>query len=118
LSPGTQSPQVFGDHFVNQIVECHLVLLAELARSRRIAAQRIDLGRTEIAGVNFHQFLAGGVVDAEFIGALPAPSNAAADHGEGALDKFAHRVTLAGRQHIVVGFRLLHHRPHANEGAM
>ena len=37
----------------------------------------------------------------------------AADVGKGPLDEFAHRVRLAGRQHVIVGLVLLQDQPHA-----
>src|ERR1700704_970549 len=83
------------------------------ARLARIAEEGLDLGRPEIARVDLDQHLAGRSLDALLLNAATAPDDRLADLGKGLLDEFAHRVALAGRQHIVVGLALLQDQPHA-----
>ena len=88
---------------------------AELgARLGRIAEQQVDLGRPEIARVDLDQDAAGRW-HRRPVSSTPLPRQTirAADLGERALDEFAHRVRLAGRQHIIVGLVLLQDQPHA-----
>src|SRR5215470_3766763 len=102
------------NHFRNQIDKARLVAPAEpLARFARIAEQNIDLGRTEIARIDFDQNLSGLGIDPDLVDAGAAPDDPAAHMAERALDKFTDRMFLAGGQHIVVGFVLLEHHPHA-----
>src|SRR5439155_177822 len=51
-------------------------------------------------------------VDTLFVDTPPAPGNLAADLGEGELDELAHRVRLAGRQHVIIRHILLQDHPH------
>ena len=79
-----------------------------------IADQEIDLGRAEIARIDLDQrscrMSASTPISSH---ALAAPVDLAADLGEGQLDEVAHRMRLAGRQHVIVGLVLLQHPPHA-----
>ena len=84
-----------------------------VVRLGRIADQQIDLGRAEIARIDRDADRAGGGVYSRLVDPLAAPLDRNADLGEGQLDQFAHRVGLAGGQHIVVGLVLLGHHPHA-----
>ena len=62
---------------------------------RRVADQVLDLGRAQEARVDAHVLL----------GVEP-------DVREGDVDELAHRVRLAGGDHVVVGLVLLEHQPH------
>src|SRR5215470_12475569 len=85
------------DHFRNEIRKARLVAPTEpLVRLARIAEQNIDLGRTEVARIDFDQGLSGFGVDPDLIDAGAMPGDPTADVAERALDKFAHRMFLAG----------------------
>ena len=51
-------------------------------------------------------------VDALFVDTPATPLYPVADLGEGELDELAHRVSLAGRQHIIIRLFLLQDQPH------
>src|SRR6201999_3301387 len=96
-APGRSCPaaetgllEVAVHHVRDEILEGHLRLPAEhLAGLAGIAEQRIDLGRTEVAGVDLDQRLFAGGIDANLVTALAAPFDATADDGEGVLDELA-----------------------------
>ena len=60
-----------------------------LTRLRRVADQEVDLAGTEIARINFDQYLLRTGVNALFINSRAAPFDAPADMGEGLLNKLA-----------------------------
>src|SRR5262245_53970366 len=100
-------------HLCHQLVKARLVSPAELgARLARIAKERIDFGRPEIARVHLDQHLAGRLVDTFLLDAISAPHNGPPNMAEGLFDEFAHRMALAGREHIIVGRILLQDQPH------
>jgi len=76
-----------------------------LTRLARVAEQAVDLGRAEIARVDFDQRSAVGV-DARFVDPLLAPFEIDADPAKRLLDEAADAVGLAGRQDVVVGLAL------------
>src|ERR1700730_913622 len=101
-------------HVLDELVEARLGSPAELgSRLARIAEETIDLGRPEIARIDLDEHLAGRLLDALLRGSTAAPDDVPADMAESLLDEFAHRVALAGREHIVVGPVLLQDQPHA-----
>ena len=50
---------------------------------------------------------------ADFVDTLAPPFNAPSNTSERFFDEFPDRMAFACRQHIIVGFRLLHDHPHA-----
>src|SRR5271169_2760856 len=87
---------VMPNHHLDQLCEGNPRLPAEnAARLDRIAAQRIDLGRPEIAAID-----------------LDVKPPVEASRGEGELDEIAHAVRLPGGDDVVVGLLLLQHQPH------
>jgi hypothetical protein len=50
-------------------------------------------------------------VDALFVDTPATPLDSVADLGEGKLDELAHRISLAGRQHIIFRLFLLQDQP-------
>src|SRR5436190_17934553 len=102
------------DHLGDQRREAGGVAPAQPGRRlARIAEQEIDLGRPEVARIDAHQGVAAGGVEAPLVDALALPDQLPPDLAEGELDELAHRLALAGGQHVVVGGRLLQHPPHA-----
>ena len=79
----------------------------------RIAEQRVGFRRPEITLVDFDQHAAVACIDALLGKPGSAPFDGPADASERLLDEFADRMLFAGRQHIVVGLRLLQDQPHA-----
>src|SRR5437762_13394275 len=68
-----RGPHVFADHFTNEFLEADLRLPTELAvRLRRVAEQRLHLGRPEVAWIDLHQAAPAGVA-ALFLEALAVP---------------------------------------------
>ena len=67
-----------------------------LARLRRVAPEQVDLGRSLEAGVLVHE-------------RLPVVVAGVAERD---VEELAHRVRLAGCDHVVVGLVLLEHQPH------
>src|ERR1700756_4672322 len=95
--------QIARHHFLHELRKARLRLPAELLpRLAGIADQKIDLGRTEIGGIDADDGLAGFFVDAGFLDALAAPLDVAADLGKRQLDELTNRAGLAGRQHEIV----------------
>lgn len=106
--------QIPVDHFGDKIVEAGPMLPAEaIFRLGCIAEQEVDLVRTEIAGIDLYQAIAGFSVAADFFHAVTVPLDLLVDGLEGVFDKLAHGVRFAGRQHIVVGGVFLQDTPHA-----
>src|ERR1043165_1651554 len=84
-------------HLGDQLAEARLVAPAQLGpRLGRIALQEIHLRGAEVPGIDGNQDLPVLGIDALLLGARAAPSDLAADLGEGELDEFAHRMSLAG----------------------
>ena len=84
------------DHHLDQLREGNPRLPAEnAARLGRIAAQRIDLGRPEIAAID--------------LDVLPLVE---ASRARMPARRIAHGMRLAGRDDVVVGLLLLQHQPH------
>src|SRR5947207_14952089 len=84
------------DHHRDQLCKGNPRLPTEnAARLRRIAAQRIDLSRPEIAAIDFDV-------------ASPVESS----RREGELDEFAHAMRLPGTDDVVNRLLLLEHQPH------
>src|ERR1700722_14581325 len=91
-------------HLLDELGEGRFRLPAELLLCLAgIADQKIDLGGTEVDGIDPHHRLAGRLIDAGLLDALAAPLDAAADFRKRDLDEFAHRAGFAGRQHEIVG---------------
>src|SRR5882762_8100788 len=91
-------------HVLDELVEAYPVAPTELRpRLARIAEQGIDLGRPEIAWVDLDQHLAGRLLDALLGDTAAPPDDVPADMGESLLHEFAHRMALAGREHVIVG---------------
>src|SRR5487761_714548 len=112
--PALQRLAVGLDHLGNELIEARLVVPAEtLARLFGVAEQQIDLGRPIVMGVDRDQAFTGARAQAALVGARARPSNRPVDAAESALDEFAHRMSLTGRQHIVFGLLLLEDEPHA-----
>src|ERR1700730_5263628 len=87
---------VVPDHHLDQLCEGNPRLPAQnAARLSRIAAQRIDLGRPEVAAIDLDM-------------APPFESSRL----ERELDENAHAVRLAGGDDVVVWLLLLQHQPH------
>src|SRR3546814_129990 len=109
-----QTDAVGLDHLRNQLLESGLVLPADLLLGLfRAAEQEIHLGRPVIDWIDGDQNVAGLVAMAFFVGALAFPHDLAVDMTEGELDEFAHRMHLAGGEHVVVRLVLLQDAPHA-----
>src|SRR6185437_12019737 len=107
-------PAVFLDHFDHQGIEIDPVFPSELGpRFRGIADEIVDFRGPEIARIDLDEHLAACLVDAGLAAALAPPCDLAADDRKRARDELAHRVAVAGREHIVVGPRLLEDHPHA-----
>ncbi len=85
----------------------------DLLRLAGIAQQQVDLGRAEIPGIDLDQQLAGLGVHAFFFDILAAPGDLASGFGEGEFDEFAHRMGLAGGEHVIIRLVLLQNQPHA-----
>src|SRR5688572_6552977 len=84
------------DHHLHQLRELHLGLpTEELARLRHVAAEVVDLRRTEVARIDLDV-------------AVPVEIEVA----ERVVEEVAHGVRLTGRDHEVVGALLLEHEPH------
>src|SRR4249920_1829158 len=82
-------------------------------RFRGVADQNIHFGWSEIARIYLNELLAACLVDSGFMLSFAPPMDAATDHRKRPLNEFAHRVAIAGSQHIVIWLRLLQHHPHA-----
>src|SRR5262245_3477180 len=105
--------QVRLHHLHHQLLEVRLVSPAELGSGLAcIAEQGIDLGGPEIARIDLNEHSAGRLVDAFLLDAAATPNERLADMGESLFDELAHRMRLAGRQHIVVRLALLQDQPH------
>src|SRR5262245_36170360 len=79
------------DHVGHQGIKAYLVPPAELgARLAGVAEQRINLGGAEIAWIDLDERLAGRLVDALLVDAVPTPFHLAADMAECLLDELAH----------------------------
>src|SRR6185437_9546985 len=91
-------------HLADELGEGCLRLPAELfPRLAGVAHQLVDFGRAKIGWIDANNGLAGFAVDRDFIDALAAPFDAAADFCKREFDKFAHRAGLARRQHEIAG---------------
>src|SRR5215470_5034276 len=102
------------DHLVDEIRKARLVAPAKLlVRLAGVAEQHLDLGRAEIARIDFNENLSGLGINPGFIDAFTTPRDLAAHMAESAFDEFTHRMFLASGQHIVVRLVLLEHHPHA-----
>src|SRR6202035_2289403 len=96
------------NHLAHERVERDLVAPAELrARFGRIAAQYVDLGRPEIAGIDLDQRAPGAALQTFFVAARAVPFDAPTHMRERLFDEFTHRMGFARRQHIIVGRVLL-----------
>src|SRR5215469_11370437 len=105
--------QIVHDHLGHELAEAHLVLPAELASGLgRIPMKIVHFRRAEIARIDGDQDLAGLGVHPLLLGSRTAPGDLPADLAEGKLDELAHRMGLAGRDHVVLGLVLLQHHPH------
>src|SRR5688572_11819477 len=88
--------QVVVDHQFDELGESHLRFPAELRPGlRRIAKKQLDLRGTVIARIDVDVLLPVEIEEAE-----------------GRAEEFADRVSLSSCNHIVIGFRRLHHQPH------
>lgn len=104
--------EIVGDHLVAQIAHRGLVRPTETGvRLGRIADQKLDLGRAEIARIDFDTILAGRPIPALLLDAPALPLKRDADVLEGPFDEFAHFRGLAGGKLVVVGLVLLQHQP-------
>src|SRR5947207_14487106 len=82
--------EVGGDHLLDQLLEGHLVLPAELApRLTRVAQQRIDPGGAEVALVDAHPLHAFRVVG-DLLPALARPGERDAELAAGHAHELAH----------------------------
>ena len=79
----------------------------------RVAAERFNLGRTEIARIDLDQDLARLRIEADLVHAAAAPLDRAVHMGERPLDEFAHRVGFARCEHVIVRLGLLKDHPHS-----
>src|SRR5262249_12663020 len=114
LALPTHGQEIGLDHVDDKIAEAGARVPAEAVIGLAgIAAQVLDLGRPEIARVDDDERLAGGGIEPALLLALAAPLDAPPDMVEGDLDELAHRMALAGGEHVVVGLVLLEHQPHA-----
>src|SRR4029079_11430079 len=84
-----------------------------LARLGRIAQEMPHLGWTEITRINFNQHTVGAALDADLLETTSAPFNRAPDTSKSLLHELLHGVAFPSGQHIIIGFRLLQHHPHA-----
>src|SRR3984893_1500636 len=79
------------DHRLDEVLKARLVTPAKLlVRLAGIAEQKIDLGRAEIARINFDQDFSGLGVDPGLLDAGAAPGDPTAHMAEGAFDEFTH----------------------------
>src|SRR5215472_14382124 len=102
------------DHLPDEILKARLVAPAELlARFARVTEEEVDFGRTKVAWIDLDQNLPGLGVNAGLLDARATPGDPTAHMTKGALNKLAHRMFLAGGQHIVIRLILLQHHPHA-----
>ena len=94
---GASSSRSGARHQPDQLLEARLRLPAEVALGLgRVADQVVDLGRAHERGVDRDVLLE--VAEAGLV--------------EGDLAALAHRVRLAGRDHVVLGVVALEHQPH------
>ena len=77
----------------------------------RIAQQGFHFGRAEVAWVYLHDAFTAGNVVAFFFDALAFPTNFDAQFFRGGIDKIAHAVLHARRDHKVFRLILLQHQP-------
>src|SRR6185436_2065174 len=92
--------QILLDHLAHEVAKRDRGAPAEaLMGFARIATERFNFGRPEIARIDLDQDLAGLGIDADLIRTASAPLDGAVHMREGALDELAHRMGLAGREH-------------------
>src|SRR5262245_47625494 len=95
------------DHLAHELFEARLVSPAEpLARLRGVAEEEVDFGGSIVVGVDFDQHLTGRRVASLLVATLAPPFEPPAGLRKGELHELAHRMRLAGREHVVVGFGL------------
>src|ERR1700733_15809350 len=105
--------QIGRHHLGDKLLECRRMAPPEYFTGLgRVANKDIDLGRPKIIAVDFDQDLAALAIAAALGNALALPRYANADFGKSAFDEFAHRMSFAGCQHIIVGLVLLENPPH------
>jgi|SRR6516164_2359400 len=73
----------------------------------------IDLGWSNVTGIDLHQDTSSGSIDAGLVRAVPTPGDLDADLAKGEFDKLPHRMRLTGAKDKVVRLLLLEDAPHA-----
>src|SRR5215469_3290957 len=100
------------DHLAHQLIEVDARRPAELgARLRGISEERVDLRRAKVVRIDAHDGTAAFAVDTDLLAPAAAPFNAHAEVSGRLLDEIAHRMLLAGGDHIVLWALLLQHEP-------
>ena len=108
---------IVSDHFTDKLIKGRRRLPSQLGLClARISQQQIDFGRTKVARINLdNDLLRITRVHTHFIHSTrrSLPLHFGTNLRKGLFHKLPHRVRFSRRQHVIIGFILLQHAPHA-----
>src|SRR5215212_793034 len=114
LSLSSKHGEIGFNHFGNEFSEGDAREPTEFRLGHRcIAQEEVDFVGAEVAGVDPDQLLTRAGVESNLVDPPAAPRDFASDMSKGTLDELTDTVSLASREDVIAGLRLLHHTPHA-----